>query len=240
MSKSVLRIAKINLMNVKTAYFVAALLVLNIVVQFFVQYLMAVNGADMSHSSNVSGGMMLWIVPLLAATIIPARNFRRICNLGGRRNNFFWGTLIAYGMLALLVSLANVLVFYTIDRFLQNSGLFDQSLFGGVFNLLEIFGWTANGVIIAFLRQAAFLFLVASFVHTLVSIQDKWYGWVTDVVLIAIISVFTPIAPLRAVLVWFFNIILFHPNALLHILYCVGLGLVIYTLNKPIYARKAI
>jgi len=84
------------------------------------------------------------------------------------------------------------------------------------------------------------LFLLASFVHTLVSIQDKWYGWVTDVVLIAIISVFTPIAPLRAVLVVFFNMIIFHPNALLHILNCVGIGLIIYALNKPIYARKAI
>ena len=70
--------------------------------------------------------------------------------------------------------------------------------------------------------------------------QDKWYGWVADILIIAIISVFTPIAPLRAALVRFFNLIIFHSNAFIQIAACLILALVVYSLNKLLLARKAI
>jgi hypothetical protein len=110
----------------------------------------------------------------------------------------------------------------------------------GTLDVSYWFGWHNNGVIVAFLRQFAFLFLLATFVHTLTAIQDKLYGWVTDVLIVAIISVFTTIAPLRASLVWFLNLIIFHPNAFLQIAACLILATAIYSLNKLILARKAI
>jgi hypothetical protein len=51
--------------------------------------------------------------------------------------------------------------------------------------------------------------------------------------------VFTPIAPLRAVLAAFFRTILFSPPPL-QISVCLILAAALYALSKPIYARKAI
>ena len=111
---------------------------------------------------------------------------------------------------------------------------------GGTMDVLYWFGWLNNGVVVAFFRQFAFLFLFASAIHTLAAAQDKWYGWAADILIVAIISVFTPIAPLRASLVWFFNLIIFNSNAFLQIAACLILAIAIYSLNKLILARKTI
>jgi hypothetical protein len=111
---------------------------------------------------------------------------------------------------------------------------------GGILDIMHVFGWINNGIVVAFFQQFAFLLLFAAFVHTLTAMQDKWYGWVADVLIIVIISVFTPIAPLRASLAWFFNLIIFHSNAFLQIAACLILAFVIYSFNRFIFARKAI
>ena len=81
-----------------------------------------------------------------------------------------------------------------------------------------------NGIVIAGLQQMFFLLVVMIFLHVLLSMQAHWYGWLTDAVLAAIICVFTPIAPLRAVLSGFFQIIMFNSNAILHIGICLLLS----------------
>jgi len=189
---------------------------------------------------EISIGNFLWLLPLLAAIIIPTRNFRRILNLGGKRDNFLLGSLIVYVIIAAFISLGNVLINYTVDVLIERAPFYDTNMFGGVVNLVEVFRWVDNGAVIAFFRQFAFLFLLATFVHTLTAIQDKWYGWAVDVAIIAIISVFIPIAVLRSALVWFFNLIIFHQNAFLQIGACLAIGIAIYALNKPILARKVI
>lgn len=65
-----------------------------------------------------------------------------------------------------------------------------------------------------------FLLLAMVFLHVLLSMQIHWYGWLTDAILIAIVCVFTPFAPLRTVLSGFFKIILLNGNAVLHISVC--------------------
>jgi hypothetical protein len=110
----------------------------------------------------------------------------------------------------------------------------------GTLDVLYWFGWLNNGVVVAFFQQFAFLFLFAIFVHTLVAVQDKWYGWVADVLIVAIISVFMLIAPLRVSLVWFLNLIIFNSNTFLQIAVCLVLATAIYSLNKLIFVRKAI
>jgi hypothetical protein len=198
------------------------------------------NSILINNNMEISVGNYLWLLLVMAAIFIPAKNFRRIINLGGKRGNFFWGSLVTYAILACAVSLVNVVFNYGFDRLFEASPNFDRSYFGGVINLTEVFGWTRYGAVVAFLQQFAFLFLFAVFVHTLTASQDKWYGWAADVASVAIISVFTPIAPLRAALVWFFRAILFHPNALFQIIFCLVLAAAIYSLNRPIFSRKAI
>lgn len=240
MSKQAWTIAKINLKNIKSAYFTVGIVALTMLVQFIIQMVIAAVSGKVFDQSGLSVGCVLWLLPLMAAIIIPTKNFRRIVNLGGKRDHFIWGSLMVYAALALIISAVNTLIYYTFDSFIQSSGYFGADHMGGVMNAIEVFGWTANGGIAAFAQQFAFLLLVSAAVHTLVAMQDKWYGWVTDVLLAAIISVFTPIAPLRAVLIGFFNLIIFQSNVFLQIAICLVLAIVIYSANKPIYARKAI
>ena len=102
-----------------------------------------------------------------------------------------------------------------------------------------VLGWMGNGPVVAFIQQFAFLLLLAAVIHTLTAAQDKWYGWAADILIIAVIAVFTPIAPLRASLAWFFNLIIFQ-SAYIQIPACLVLAAAVYSLNKPILARKAI
>jgi hypothetical protein len=78
------------------------------------------------------------------------------------------------------------------------------------------------------------------FTHTLIALQGSWVGWTVDILIVAVIAVFTPIAPLHAVLVWFFYLIIFQANTLAQILACLVLAGLIHALNLPIFSRKAI
>ena len=69
-----------------------------------------------------------------------------------------------------------------------------------------------------------FLLLVMVFLHVLLSVQTHWYGWLIDAVFVAIICIFTPIAPLRAILAGFFQIIMLNSNTVLHIGICLLLS----------------
>jgi hypothetical protein len=108
------------------------------------------------------------------------------------------------------------------------------------YNLLDVWGWSACGAFVAFLRQSAFLFLGMVFFHTLASLHEWWIGWAMDALIIAVISVFTPIEPLRNAEYAFFRAILFQPNAFLQIVTCLALAAALYALNRPILSRRKI
>jgi hypothetical protein len=69
--------------------------------------------------------------------------------------------------------------------------------------------------------------------------QTAWYGWVADVILIAVISVFTPIAPLRAAEAWFFHLIIFSTPVVQILVSLVGAA-VLYAISLPILNHKRI
>lgn len=244
-------IAKINLKNIKIPYFVTGLIFAIIFVQSIIYTIIAVSSKSAGHQLQISTGNYFWLLIIMAAIFIPIKNFRRIVNLGGKRDGFFWGCLSCYAILAGAVTIANTFLYYTYERFListgyykgyealvQNPALMDNNYIS--VNLIEVFGWQGNGAVIAFVQQFAFLFLLASVIHTLTAMQDKWYGWVTDVIIAAILGVFIPIAPLRAWLIRFFNLIIFNSNAFIQIAACMLLAIAVYALNKLIFARKAI
>ncbi|MDR2900922.1 MAG: hypothetical protein LBV20_05340 [Treponema sp.] len=238
--KTAWKVAKINLQNLRSAYIKVGVLIAIMLIQTLVYIILSVVNEKTYDNSTVSIGCFFWLLPLISTRFIPLSHFRKTINLGAKRNNFFWGILIVYALLVFFASLVNTILYYTFDRFIQSGGFFNDYMFHGVMNLVEIFGWTNNGIIIGFMQQFAFLFFATIFFHTLIAMQDKWYGWVTDVLLIAIISVFTPIASLRAVLASFFNLIIFQPNAFFQIAACLVLSMGIYALNKIIFARKII
>ncbi len=226
--KSVGAITRINF--VKTtwiAYLVAILCFLSSLIQSFVYFLIDQEGA-----SQTGEGNNLLLALILAAILIPAVNFRKIINLNGKKVDFFWASLINYAILAGIISLTVTTLNLTIDNILGTRV--------EILDIINIFGWTNNGLLFTFLRQFAFYMLLAVTIHTLTAIQTFWWGWVTDLILVAIISVFTPIEMLRKLLVAFFNVIIFNPNPIPHIAVCVALAAVIYSLNIPILSRKKI
>ena len=229
--------AKINLKNNKpasviTAAVIGCILIQDIVFIILKQFGINANGPD---NMTVSLGNYLFLLIILSAVFIPAMNFRKTMNLGAKRSDFFFGCAVIYAVMAAFVSLLSVILYYTYDKFAVS-----QLYGGGTLDVLYWFGWVNDGAVMAFFRQFAFLLLFAVVIHTLVSVQGKWYGWAADISVAAVISVFTPIAPLRAALVWFLRLIIFHQNAFLQTAACLIFAVAIYSLNKFIYARKAI
>ena len=93
---------------------------------------------------------------------------------------------------------------------------------------------------IAGVQQLFFLLLVMVFLHVLLSMQNRWYGWLTDVALVAVICIFTPIAPLRAVLSGFFQLIMINSNALVHIGICLLLSAGFSLVGLAVLKRKTL
>jgi len=237
MSRTSWSVARLHFKNIRVAYIVAGICVGLMLVQIIVGVILNAYGIQMNgpDSQSISLAFYLWLMLLIAAIIMPLGNFSRILNLGAKRADYFWGTIESYVVLSGAASLVGVLCNYLVDNPVNK-----WAQIGTFWTAPGVFGWAAHGPVVAFLQQWAFLLLFAVFIHTLVAAQDRWYGWVADVVIVAIISVFTPIAPLRHAEAWFFNAILFQPNALLQILSCLVLAAAIYALSKPVLNRRVI
>ncbi|MDR0877945.1 MAG: hypothetical protein LBN21_07815, partial [Treponema sp.] len=171
---------------------------------------------DPSEENSIAIGNYLFMLPLFMAIFTPAQNFAKLMNLGGTRMVFFKSSILVYGLACAAVSLVSLILYYAIDNAIA------------IFSLYDVFGFMRRGPVAAFFQMSLFLLLFCTALHTLTLSQGRWYGFAADVLIIAIISVFTPIAPLRAVLGWFFTMIIFHEAAPMQMLSCIVLGAVIY------------
>jgi len=225
-NKKTWMVAKINFRQLNTAYIITCGFIL-IGVYNIISCLLG-----LTDNNYVDMGNYLYVLAIYAPIFIMARNFKRIMHLNGNKRDFYWGALLNYGIIAATVSLLNIILF-----------VLTEVVFGSrlvIWNLVAVFGWWNHGVIVAFAQQFFFLLLIETFIHTLTSMQTRWYGWVTDILLVAIISVFIPIPALRNLLVSFLNTIIFHPNVLVQITCCLSLSIAIYGLNLLILQRKKI
>jgi len=235
MNKSVKTIVRLNLKNIGAAYIAAIAGIAMLASNYISYYIMASQGMDLSGNENIGVAWALWALPVAAAIIIPARHFRRILSLGGKRDNFFLGSLITYIILAGAASLVGTVLDYVESNLVAGSMMVDI-----IWTPVVVFGWAAHGPVVAFLQQFAFLFLTAAFGHTFVAAQGKWYGWASFVGALVVLCVFLPIEPLRNIVIGYAYLVMFNPNALLQIIACILFGLGFYWLNKPIFARKTI
>ncbi len=178
--------------------------------------------ATSSGDTVLSNGNYTWIPVVMCPFFFVFYDFKRLMRLGAGRRDYYLGSLLAYAILAVAISILNSLIHLVIDP-----------LYGSrtVINLMDVCGWMDNGIIIAALQQTLFLFLCMVFLYVLLSMQWHWYGWLADVIIIAVICVFTPIAPLRGVLVAFFRLVMLNANALVHVVTCVGVGALIAALG---------
>lgn len=184
-------------------------------------------------SGNVvlSNGNYAWLLALLTPFFFVFYDFSKLMHLGTSKKDYFLGCLISYGFLAFCISLVNTVIHLLIDPVYSAQT---------VINMMDVCKWTENGIIVAGLQQMLFLLLVMVFLHVLLSLQTHWYGWLIDAVLVSIICIFTPIAPLRAVLAGFFQIIMLNSNAILHIGICLLLSAALSFAGLLVLKRKTL
>lgn len=187
--------------------------------------------ATSSSEVVLSNGNYTWLLAVLTPFFFVFYDFTKLMHLGASKKDYYLGCLISYGFLAFCISLVNTLVHLLIDPVYPAQT---------VINLMDVCQWTANGIVVAGLQQMFFLLLVMIFLHVLLSMQAHWYGWLTDAILVAIICVFTPIAPLRAVLAGFFQIIMINRNAILHIGVCLFLSAALSLAGLVVLKRKTL
>ena len=187
--------------------------------------------ATSSGETVLSNGNYTWLLAVFAPFFFVFYDFSRLMHLGASKRDYFLGCLISYGLLAFGISLLSTLIHLVIDPAYQATT---------VINMMDVCRWTENGIVAAGLQQMCFLFLVMVFLHVLLSMQPHWYGWLTDAVLAAIICIFTPIAPLRSILGEFFSLIMFNPNAVLHIGVCLLLSAALSFAGLAVLRRKTL
>ena len=146
----------------------------------------------------LSNGNYAWLLAVMTPFFFVFYDYTKLMHLGANKRDYYSGCLISYGVLALGISLINTLIHLLTDPVYPAQA---------VINMMDVCKWTENGTWIAGVQQMFFLLLVMIFLHVLLSMQPHWYGWLTDAALIAILCIFTPIAPLRRSLAGFFQMI---------------------------------
>lgn len=179
----------------------------------------------------LSNGNYTWLLAVLTPFFFVFYDFTKLIHLGASKRDYFMGCLISYSFLAFCISLINTIIHLLIDP------VYPAQV---VINLMDVCKWTKNGIFVAGLQQLFFLLFVMIFLHVLISMQSCWYGWLIDVILVAIISIFTPIASLRMILVKFFGMIMFNEYAVLHIFICILLSTLLSFGGLAVLKRKAL
>ena len=187
--------------------------------------------ATSSGEAVLSNGNYTWLLAALTPFFFVLYDFSKLTHLGASKGDYYAGCLVSYVLLAFGISLVNTFIHLVIDPLYPARR---------VINLMDVCGWTENGMAVAALQQMCFLLLVMVFLHVLLSMQAHWYGWVVDALLVAVICVFTPIAPLRSVLAGFFGIVMLNGNAALHIAACLLLSAGLSLGGVAILKRKTL
>ena len=197
----------------------------------FILTVLVVICATSSGDVVLSNGNYTWLLAGMTPFFFVFYDFSKLMHLGASKKDYYSGCLAGYGILALCISLVNTAVHQLIDPIYPAQT---------VINLMDVCGWTENGLIAAGLQQMFFLVLVMVSLQVLLSMQANWYGWLTDFVLVAIICIFTPIAPLRSVLSEFFQLVMLNSNAPLHIGICLLLSAALSIAGLAVLKRKTL
>lgn len=179
----------------------------------------------------LSNGNYTWLLAVLTPFFFVFYDFTKLMHLGASKKDYYIGCLLSYVFLAAFISLVNTFVHLVVDP------LYPART---VINLMDVCGWTENGGLVAGLQQLCFLLLVMVFLHVLLSMQTRWYGWVADVLLVGVICIFTPIAPLRSILSGFFGLVMINSNAVLHIALCLLLSAALAWGGLVVLRKKAL
>ncbi len=200
------------------AYLAAGICVIAMIVDLFVDTVMG--SKDIFTISPYS---MLYIIPLIAPVLIATVNYGKLMNIGVKKKTFFSACALNYVIFALIISIVGTLAYYFVDIPLNKIGY-------NFYGIIDIFGWNTS-IFDTFFSQLTFILLIQATVHTLAFMQTKWYGWAADILIAAVVSVFTPIPVLRGAEMFFFEKTMFARPAIIHILICLIMAVLFYLTN---------
>ena len=179
-------------------------------------------------NSSLAPYCMLYLVCVLSPVLISCVNYGKFINIGVNKKTFFYACALNYAVYAAVISFIATVERFTADTLLGNGY--------NVYGIIDAFGWDGNFAA-AYFSQFGFLLLVQTVVHTLAFMQNNAYGWAADILIVVIISVFTPVRALRQAEIFFFNLVLFLPNVWTRTGICVLLSAAVYATNL-IYLKK--
>lgn len=225
-------VARLSLVNLTLAWAATAAFFAVVTIPSVIQIVQAGPDEYFEKSYLLSSGNACFLLLLVAPIVVAVGHQAKVMHLHAAKRDFLAGSMLLYVLLAAVVSAANLALYYTLDHSWAQTFQ--------VVNLAEVFGWTSNGVLMGFMRQFVFLAVFAAAVHTVASVQKIWVGWATDVVLIALFSASLVFEPLVIARGWLFNMLLFHPNALVQIGFCLLALAVLYGAALALLQRREI
>lgn len=226
-SKS-LKVAKYNFgYGAKMAYIITGLFLLRWIINVIVQFMVPRYDAQ-----GISTGNYFALIIILAPIFIAGKHYRKLINIGAKKMDFFKGCLINYVVFSVAVALIITMFEYVIDPTFFGTGV------ENILSFVRSFGWMNSGVFACIVYQIGFYLFASLFIHTLVLYQNMWIGWVADVLIVAILSVFIPIAPLRALLGDFFRATTLNPSFVVQFIYDIAIGGVLYVSTLYNLAKK--
>ncbi|MFP4016519.1 MAG: hypothetical protein ACLFUI_05760 [Halanaerobiales bacterium] len=162
------------------------------------------------NNSNLSVANISTFFILVISLSIPLYFLRQIMEIGADRRGYYQGVVIFYLLTALIFAFLNI-VFYMVETLL----LKDYLNFG---NMLNYFGWDANGLIgMVFYQLGAYL-LVMSFTNLIFSGIREKTGIIMVIILAALLAVFLSVPDPRLFLGSFLSFLLFNPDILISFL----------------------
>ena len=117
----------------------------------------------------LSNGNYTWLLAVLTPFFFVFYDFSKLMHLGASKKDYFSGCLISYGFLAFVISFVNTGIHLLSDPIYSART---------VINLMDVCGWTKNGIFVAGLQQMAFLLLVMIFLHA--AVHADTLGWMAD------------------------------------------------------------
>ncbi|MFD2116623.1 hypothetical protein ACFSTH_18895 [Paenibacillus yanchengensis] len=134
-------VAKINFNQMKIAYFLTILALMFSFIDLVGGYYFNWNYGG---SEKISFANYSYLIVILAPIFIAGHHFERIMNLNGQKKDFFYGSLMNYSIIAGVVSILNLITYFTIDALLSFKYVFG--------NLMDVIGWMEHGIAFAFLQ----------------------------------------------------------------------------------------
>ncbi|MCL2752131.1 MAG: hypothetical protein FWE62_05185 [Firmicutes bacterium] len=228
--------AELNLRNIKIVYWLVGgvaffLLILNLINLIGVR-----SGTYRYYGAEfISLGFPLISLPAFAAVFMATRNFKRTVNIGGKRANHYWGSIMALVILCAAATLLNSFMYYVVER-----NLVKLDSIGYTTNWIEMFDWDFvknAGVVI--ILQFSLLFFTSSIAFFFASIQDRWYGWVTDAAIVAILITY-----------WLIDLLVSRPPRiepiyydypiLLEAFFLTVFGMLFLAISRLVFTRKSL